>query len=214
MKRYFDEQRTWPSTRRVPHLYIVPNLDQNVEADLLLRHCRRVMAGHPATRFHIPRDLLHITVQSIGGDLIDLSDGTDILKRERQADLVASLRTVFDDSRPIDVTLGSPLLYNTGVLMDIDPDDQISALIDRSRRAVASVLGAQAVAVESWPAHMTLCYAIDDHDADDLSRDLRRIRPSHAPLTIDAVHLVDVWQEPHQGVYGWETIETFSLGQP
>jgi hypothetical protein len=51
-------------------------------------------------------------------------------------------------------------------------------------------------------------------DSDAAQRILRRVRPSHAPLHIDAVHLVDVTAQTGTSskTVTWDRLATVSLG--
>jgi len=97
--------------------------------------------------------------------------------------------------------VGSCLSSVSGLVFDLHPDDQLAAVI----RAVRAAIGPHAAAYDVGVPHMTLAYATGDADSGEIQRRLRRARPSHAPMTIDAVHLLDVavhaetaftWTEP------------------
>lgn len=49
-------------------------------------------------------------------------------------------------------------------------------------------------------------------DSDAAQRLLRRVRPSHAPLHVNAVHLVDVTAGPQAKTITWEDVTRVPLG--
>jgi hypothetical protein len=51
--------------------------------------------------------------------------------------------------------------------------------------------------------------------SDDAQRILRRVRPSHAPLHVDAVHLVDVTADSNAKTITWKHLAAIPLaGRP
>ncbi|SDT74538.1 hypothetical protein SAMN04489716_7013 [Actinoplanes derwentensis] len=114
------------------------------------------------------------------------------------------------------LTAGPALAATTAVMLDIDgdqPGQLWTTLTTSVRQAITDVLGSKAVANPPGPPHITLAYGIGDTDSGPIQGALRhRARPARAPLTIDAVYLVDVIQDPQQAVYHWSTVTSFLLG--
>lgn len=57
---------------------------------------------------------------------------------------------------------------------------------------------------------LTVAYAHADSDA--AQRILRRVRPSHAPLHVEAVHLVDVTADAQAKTVTWQHLAAIPLG--
>ncbi|WP_405097985.1 hypothetical protein [Micromonospora sp. NBC_01412] len=61
--------------------------------------------------------------------------------------------------------------------------------------------------------HLTLAHANGEPGpTDQVQRLLRRVRPSHAPLHLDAVHLVDATADPDAKTITWEHLARAPLG--
>jgi hypothetical protein len=99
--------------------------------------------------------------------------------------------------------VGSALSYTSGVIADLHHDDPFNELIELSRRTVASVCGLDSISYDTRPAHLTLSYATAEQDGDPVQKLLRRVRPSHAPMTVTTVDLVEVEQDLQECVYRW-----------
>ena len=205
MKPFFDSARVWPSGRRVLHLYLVPDLDRDYELATLIAGCRDVFTTFAAIDRPIPDEWLHVTVQAIHP-----TSAEPVSPRTRQ-ELVSELAAAFATVPAFTTQVGSVLGYSTGVVADLHDDAPLEDLIDRARTAIAAVCGDEAIAYDTRPAHLTLAYAHGEQDTDPVARALRRVRPSHAPMTVAAVHLVDVEQDPAGCVYRWTPVHTFPL---
>lgn len=107
----------------------------------------------------------------------------------------------------------------TGAVIDTYPDQGLIALQHLSRAALREVHDSAAIAHCGGRAHAALAYAYAS--ADPLQSDLRMISPSHAPLTVSHLHLLDVrWTAhptPDDGVcweMSWEPVTVLPLGTP
>ncbi|WP_318209494.1 hypothetical protein [Streptomyces sp. SJL17-1] len=73
-------------------------------------------------------------------------------------------------------------------------------------------VGDDACQYEFGIQHLTTAYAYAEADSDAAQRLLRRVRPSHAPPHINAVHLVDVTADPQAKTITWERVTRVPLG--
>jgi hypothetical protein len=206
VKPFFDPARVWPSGRRVLHLYLLPDLDRDHELATLITGCRDVFTKFAAIDRPIPDEWLHITVQAI-----DLA-GVEPVPPHAQRELVSELAAAFATAPAFTTQVGSVLGYGSGVVADLHDDAPLEDLIGRARTAIAAVCGDDAIAHDARPAHLALAYAHGEQDTDPVARALRRVRPSHAQMTVAAVHLVDVEQDPERCLYRWTPVHTFPLG--
>ncbi|HEY3690465.1 MAG TPA: hypothetical protein VGL46_09195 [Pseudonocardiaceae bacterium] len=206
MKSFFDPDRLWPAGERVLQLYVLPDLHRDRQLGELTARCREVLTGFPATDRPIPAEWLHVTIQPINHGIYEpLDDGT----RQR---LIDELAAAFAIMPAFQTLVGSPLAYPTGAILDLADDAAFDNLIERARKVVTAVCGPEAAGFDTRPAHMTLAYAHGEQDTGQVARALRRgVRPSHAPMTVDAVHLVEVEQVPEQCVYRWTPVQRFPL---
>lgn len=83
------------------------------------------------------------------------------------------------------------LSYVSGAIRDLSSDEGIADLHRRVRSVLRTVRSPEACQYEWGVQHLTLGYAYAEADSDHAQRLLRRVRPSHAPLHIDEVHLAD-----------------------
>lgn len=60
--------------------------------------------------------------------------------------------------------------------------------------------------------HLTVGYAKSAASTDDAAPLLCRVRPSHAPLRVDRVELVDVVNDPVAKAITWQRLAVVSLG--
>ncbi|NEB01889.1 hypothetical protein [Streptomyces sp. SID13726] len=93
------------------------------------------------------------------------------------------------------------------------------ALQNLVRAALWKARDTSAIAHEGGRGHASLGYAYDSADSDPLQSALRRISPSHAPLTVSRMHLLDVCWTAHPRTDGgvrwemdWDPVATFPLG--
>jgi hypothetical protein len=100
------------------------------------------------------------------------------------------------------------------VICDLSPDDGIADLHRRVRSVFRAVRGEVACQYEWGVQHLTIGYAHGEADSDEAQRRLRRVRPSHAPLHIDEVHLVDVRADQEKRRITWERVARVPLGPP
>ncbi|MFI5987657.1 hypothetical protein ACIBEA_43215 [Streptomyces sp. NPDC051555] len=162
-------------------------------------------AGFPITPVELK--WLHITVDQISG-----RPANRIAQAERDK-LITEVTDRLNDLAPIEVTVGSLLSYHSGVIADLHPDQQLADLHHAAREGICAALGEEACQYHWGLQHLTTAYAYAEADSDAAQRILRRARPSHAPLHINAVHLVDVTaRTTTQGkTITWDHLETIRL---
>lgn len=98
-----------------------------------------------------------------------------------------------------------------GFIFDLGPDEPLNELRTAATRAfeVEVVLGAAATTYETGVLHLTESYATAEIELDhyhQIHRRVRRVRPSHAPLRVDAVVLVDRVANDVEKTITWEAI--------
>lgn len=89
------------------------------------------------------------------------------------------------------------------------PHEPLNALRTATTRAFETVLGKDATVYKTGVLHLTESYASTEVTLDhyhQIHRRLRRVRPSHAPLRIDAVEIVDVTADPVKKTITWEPV--------
>ncbi|MER7701467.1 2'-5' RNA ligase family protein [Kitasatospora sp. NPDC097605] len=179
----------WPDGARVLHVYAVPDLGTDLDLARLVDECRAAMRPHPIT----PMDdgTLHCTLDMIADTT------SDRITAEERADLVAALRDHLAGTRPFEVTAGSPIASRAGAFLDLSPDHALFDLRERVRDAIRRTRGPGALLHDGGRPHISLGYAWSDASSDALQSVFRRISPSHVPLRIRDVHLLDVRFQQH-----------------
>ncbi|MEV6927056.1 2'-5' RNA ligase family protein [Dactylosporangium sp. NPDC051485] len=199
MERFISDARVWREPSRF-HVYVLPDLHRDQALAGLIGKARTVMAGYPAIAA-VPDAWLHATVQMVTGRA-----GDDITTGQREA-LTAAVQHRLGGVAPFTVTAGSALANRSGVVLDLDgdePDEPWTALSSGVRDAITDVFGPGSTDYDPGPPHITLGYAHGPADSGEVQSALRRtVRPSHAPLHVDAVWVLDVIQDPARSEYRW-----------
>lgn len=208
MKPFLTGGRLWPPGWTRLHVYLLPDLARDRDLARLVHGCRAAMAPFPFLA-PVPDPWLHVTVQPVMG-----VPAAEIGPAER-AKLADRLTEALADVPAFTLTAGSPLASVTVVLADLDgdlPGQHLHTVHARCREAVAAVLGSEAVAYEAMPGHLTLAYATGTGDSGRVQAALRQqVRPSHATLTVGAVHLLDVTQDLRTASYHWTPVARIPL---
>ncbi|MCE0538199.1 2'-5' RNA ligase family protein [Kineosporia rhizophila] len=170
----------------------VPDLARDTALAELFRGCREAMDGFPIAP--VPDETLRVTLAQVG----DAPAGQ--IDQAQRAALLQAVRSRLSTVEPFSITAGSPLAYATGALCDLE-DEPLQQLIGLIRSAVRELRGAEADTFHPGVTHLTLGYAHAEASTDDLARRLRRVRPSHARMHIDAVHLLEVGTDPQARVF-------------
>jgi hypothetical protein len=206
MEPFFQPDRLWPTGHRQLQLILVPDLDDNPGLDELVTAARKVMTGHQATTEPVPDTSLHLTVQSIH------LPGHGHVDTATRARLIAALDRELATVPTFEILIGSLLVQHRGVVADTHHRTGFNHLLDRARPVIAGICGPDAIAYDSRPAHMALCYAGGHSCGDDLQRELRhQLQPSHATLSVRAVHLAETQQIPDRCRYDSVILHTFAL---
>ena len=193
----------WPAGETLLHVYAIPDLARNPELAKLAQGCRDALAPYPLTM--VEDRWLHRTLMQIADKF-----GARYSAAER-AELAAALRSDLAGFGAFDLTIGSCLAQNTVVMFDVHPDERIGALAKRVHDTVGRVRGAGALAYDAGIPHMTIGYANGEADNADIQRDLRRVRPGHAVMTIAAVQFVEVTVDADAKTVTWSLLETIPL---
>ncbi|MFD4987418.1 2'-5' RNA ligase family protein [Streptomyces sp. NPDC058374] len=197
-------QDVWPAGETLLHVYLTPH-DQDRELTALFARGRVALREFPITC--VEDRWLHITVDQITDRV-----GAEITPAERDA-LVAELGQRLADVEPFDIMIGSLESYASGVIADVHPDEPLNDLHTTVRAAIQTVRGPNATGYPTKVPHLTLGYAAEECDSDQVQRKLRNeVRPGHAPMRVDAVHLVDVTADAQAKTITWDHVATIPLG--
>lgn len=197
-------QDVWPEGETLLHVYLTPH-DQDRELAALVARGRAILREFPITC--VEDRWLHITVDQITDRV-----GAEIAPAERDA-LVAELGKRLADIEPFDIVIGSLESYATGVIADVHPDEPLNDLHTTVRAAIQTVRGPNATGYPTKVPHLTLGYAAEECDSDQVQRKLRNgVRPGHAPMRVDAVHLVDVTADAQAKTITWDHVAMIPLG--
>lgn len=203
MENFFTEDRRWPTGYTSWQTYLVPDLDTNVELRDMIGRYYRVLQEFPGVVPSPP----HATVQPIH----DEQPAAQIGQTDRDA-YITAIGARAATIPAFEILAGPALAGSSGVVLDLYPDDPFQLLLDGMQSAISSVGGPEAIAFDTRPAHLTIAYAIEYQDSGIITSRLRRSRPSHAPLTVGAVDLVEVRQDADRGQYLWDLVQRFPLG--
>jgi hypothetical protein len=195
----------WPDGLRVLYVFAIPDLAKDTALADLVHGGQAAVSDFPITP--VPDKWLHVTI-----DQVTTARGSRIAAAER-GELAAALRAELACASPLSLTAGSMLSYASGVICDLGPDDGLADLHDRVRSAISAVCGPPP-GYEWGVQHMALGYATGDADSDEVQRRLRKVRPGHAPLHIDELHLVDVTADKQNHQIVWEHLARLPLGPP
>ncbi|WP_043267186.1 2'-5' RNA ligase family protein [Streptomyces sp. CT34] len=167
---------------------------------------RAATEGDPLT--HVGHDWFHITLYQLSE-----KPAEQITQVERQA-IVSELEKHLQEVEPFSITVGSILPYATGLIFDLSPDEPLNALRTTVTRAFEAARGV-ATTYKTGVLHLTESYATQEVDLDhfhDIHRRVRRVRPSHAPLLVDAIELVNVTAVLAEKTITWDSLARIPLG--
>ena len=186
---------TWPEGETLWHVYVLAQPGHDTALASLVADSRSALDGFPLTM--VEDRWLHITVAQIS-DAPGRSTPDDELRVLR-----AELRTALRSIEPFTIMVGSCLSYFSGTVFDLSPDDQLNRVRDTVAEVIGRVRGPAALEYDPGVLHLSHSYAAGDADSDVIQRRLRRVRPSHAPMTIDSVWLVEVAADPDAKTITW-----------
>ncbi|MCD7437295.1 2'-5' RNA ligase family protein [Streptomyces lincolnensis] len=188
------------------HAYVAVDLELQPELSELIRGVREATRADPLT--HIGDEWFHITLYQLSQ-----KPASEIPEGERQA-LVAALTEQMKAIAPFTITVGSPLPYASGLILDLGPDEPLDDLRAATTRAFELVRGPEATTYDTGVLHLTESYAIAEVTLDhfhQIHRRVRRVRPSHAPLRVDSIALVDVVANDTKKTITCDTLATVPL---
>jgi hypothetical protein len=206
--RFIAGDVLWPVGESRLHVYVLPEPDLDVDLAALLQRCRRVLEQFD---FLVPvaEQWLHTTVQMVTGRPAVAID--EQARQQLTDELTRELTAV----RPFVLRAGGPSAGRSGVVLDLDgdqPGDPFLDLYQRVRHAISTVLGPGSIEYGTLPAHLTLAYAGGPGDSGLVQSALRRqVRPATAPMSVRAVHLLDVVQDATTNEYQWTSLASIPL---
>jgi hypothetical protein len=199
MRRFITAGRTWPERSRW-HVYVLPDLDADADLRRLVGQSQAVLARFPGLSV-VPDRWLHATMQMVTGRA-----GEDVTEAQRAA-LIGALHEHVGGLAPFTATAGSVLAGTAGVVLDLDldlPGEPFAVLGERVRAAIGAVFGAGGLRYDPGTAHVSLAYATGDADSGEVQEQLRAaVRPARSRLSVGAVWLLDVVQDPARSQYRW-----------
>jgi hypothetical protein len=196
-------QGRWDEGVRLLHAYVTVDLDRPEHRDLarLITGLRAASADAPLA--HIDHEWLHVTLYQLPDP--PAPHIPDPQRRALVAELTARVRGV----KPFVVNVGGPVVYPSGIVCDLVPHEPGNALRAATAAAFETVFGLPAGGHETGAPHLTESYTTAEASLDavhDLARRVRRVRPSHAPLHVEAVELVEVSADTDRKVITWEPV--------
>lgn len=194
----------WPARTTLLHIYVPVDPGRDVQLLRMVATGQAALAGLPIAA--VEPQWLHLTVDQV-------TRPATLISPDERAALVGELAGRVQRLDPFEVLVGSMLSYHSGVIADVYPDDGLAELYDAVHSAIPAICGSDAGRYPRAVPHLTIGYASAEADSDHVQRLLRRVRPSHAPLTVDAVYLVDVTAAPGRSqTITWEPVVAIPLG--
>ncbi|MFD4258660.1 2'-5' RNA ligase family protein [Streptomyces sp. NPDC058534] len=194
-------QNLWGNGLSLLHAYVTVDLGRHPELTELIHGVRTATKDDPLT--HIRDEWFHITLYQLSQ-----KPASEILDAERHS-LVAELTRQMQAIAPFTITVGSPLAYGTGLIFDLGPDEPLNELRAAATRAFEVVRGPDATTYDTGILHLTESYATSEVALEhyhQIHRRVRRVRPSHAPLHIDSIELVDVSASASEKTITWKPV--------
>ncbi|WP_331733003.1 tetratricopeptide repeat protein (plasmid) [Streptomyces sp. NBC_00015] len=185
----------WSDGLELLHVYALVDLERNPQLARLIAAQRAALTDFPLS--FVEDQWLHITLAQIVGH------SADSLSTAQREELVSGLTRRLRDMEPVTVMVGSCLSYRTGTLYDLSAAGALVEVGRRVRTVVEAVFGPDAGAFDTGVLHLTHAYATREADSDQVQRKLRHVEPGHAPLAIDAVHLVNVRADNQNKTITW-----------
>jgi 2'-5' RNA ligase len=211
MEPFPTPAQVWGEGQTRWHVYVLPREGDEALARLL--RCSEQVSVQVAGDALVPTGAFaHATVQQVSLPAAEVP-------AEQIDALAGELRAALAQMDPFTVTVGNVFGTTGAVLADIDqdlPGEPWHALDQAVREAIRARFGEQALKYESPPPHITVAYCAKETDSGVVASQLRRwVRPSHAPMLVDTVWLLDVHQNVEQRTYtwSWETAVRIPLGR-
>lgn len=203
---FMHGSKQWPDGLKLLHVYALVDLERNPRLAQLIAAQRAALADFQLA--FVEDQWLHITLAQIVGH------SADSLSAAQRDELVSGLTERLRNMEPITVMVGSCLSYRTGTIYDLSAAGPLVEVGRQVREVVEEVFGPDAGAYDTGVLHLTHAYATGEADSDQVQRKLRRVEPGHAPLAIDAVHLVNVRADNQNKSITWDRpLAQIPLGQ-
>ncbi|WP_067665979.1 2'-5' RNA ligase family protein [Nocardia miyunensis] len=196
--------RPWPDRASFLHVYAPIDLAANPELAEVISRWREAIASDPIRL--LPDPALHITIEAITD-----TPAARISTAERR-ELANAVRAAVSGAPPYTGLAAGCLSTSSGAVVNISPAEPLAALHRRIRAAVQATRGADATTADISKAHISLGYCYRQVDSDLVQRHLRAVDPSHAPVAINELRLVDVHADKDSGGLTWDTVEIIPLG--
>ncbi|MFF5090441.1 hypothetical protein [Streptomyces niveus] len=188
------------------HVYVLPRPGTDDDLLRMAHACRPVLAGYSIDpqcgSEQGDAGLLHLT----GEMLADVS--SDQYDEAARADVVNALRAGLARVPAFTTEVGPPIGSVAGAVLDVWPEAETVALIERIRTAIRTTRGDQALRHSGGRPHISLgysySYSYGSASSDPLNSELRnKVVPRRAPLFVDRVHLLDVAWTLDEELGGW-----------
>lgn len=208
--------RPWASGMRALHVYVLPRPGVDDELLGLAAACRPILGGYPIDPQcgSDPSDagLLHLTCEM----LADMPSGE--YDESSLTDVADAVRAELSDVPTFTTEAGPPIGNIAGAVLDIWPEADTVALIERIRSAIRKARGDMALQHVGGRPHISLGYSYASASSDPLNSELRnKVAPRRATLLVDRVHLLDVAWTLDETLGGWrmawEPVAEFPLGR-
>jgi len=191
MEPFPTPEAAWPAGQPRWRICVLPTPSRDTALYTLIDQARKTLAEDPLTA--VADADLHVTLCPV--PMPERGPDQHLLYA-LSTELAARLAAL----SPFALTAGPASAETGSVLLDLDGDrlgESWDELCTRVLDALARVFGEDALGPTATPAHLPLAYGAGHCDSGALQRKLRTaLRPGRAPLIIDAVHLVEVRQDP------------------
>ncbi|MEN8649100.1 2'-5' RNA ligase family protein [Streptomyces sp. 21So2-11] len=199
MKDFWSSHQ-WPAGERRAHWHLLFQGEADVHR---FAHAHDDLLARYPELTRVPVEWLHTTLESIGP-----------LTAEQSTAVGEAGRTALTGIQPFDIEIGPVHAIHNGVVVDLYPEENLSAVYWALRKATESVIGPDALPPAPdrfWP-HLSLAYSNSQWNDDDLKRALaKEVRPARARMTVERIMLVDQ-QQDWRRLYSWTPITTIPLG--
>jgi hypothetical protein len=194
-----DPETGEPTTKW--HVYMCPDLDRDTElADLIDTAQAIAQKAAPGSVVPVERPWLHGTVHMIDRAASSLS-GRDV------SEFALSLARELGAFPMFTITARTVMATTGGILLDLDgdrPGEPWQQLTDIVGGTIQDHFGVDALKYGVHPPHISLGYCAQETDSGVIQSALRRARLLPAPVTVEAVHILDVRQFAAEHRYTWD----------
>ncbi|ROQ70228.1 hypothetical protein EDD93_4740 [Streptomyces sp. 840.1] len=192
----------WVSGMRALHVYVLPRPGVDDELLGLTEACRPILGDYPIDPQcgSDPSDagLLHLTCEMLADAPASEYDEAAL------TEVVEALRAELSGMPVFTTEVGPPIGNVAGVVLDVWPEADAVALIERVRSAIRKARGDGALQHSGGRPHISGGYSYGAASSDPLNSELRnKVVPRRATLLVDRVHLLDVAWTFDEGLGGW-----------